>query len=181
VKQQLLPHLCIVSGPVTARDRVIGALGAAGLQARESDGHGLPSHPDPITAHANGAPNSGHTPGTPHPETLDFLIAEGDHDKGCTVSEKTGKPIKCEHIGQTETRPNPLTKHHGADYVEDPSVGFLAVECDDPDKVIGILADSGWMLRMHISPVLQTIEDELGPEARLARIEAELAALKAGR
>jgi hypothetical protein len=86
-------------------------------------GHGLPSYTDPLTAKKAGAPNSGHTPGTPHPAELHFHIGPGDHKKARVCNERD-----CPHVGQTEKRPNPLTEHHGKPYENDPSVTFVTCE-----------------------------------------------------
>ncbi len=167
--QELQPAICVVSGPSAKATNCAQALTAAGLTAVTPEGHGLSSHPDPITAHAAGAPNSGHTPGTPHPAELAFVVRKGDHEKGCTLGED-GKTRPCEHLGQTEMRPNPLTEHIGAPYEDDPDIAFLACACPDPDAVAAIVAPVGWMLRMFLAPIAHE-QQPPGIEERLARLE----------
>lgn len=177
MEQQLTQPLCIISGPDDRRAGCARTLGAAGFEVLVPEGHGLPSHPDPITAHAAGAPNSGHTPGTPHPSELHFVVRKGDHGP-----DHPGCPGKgCDHIGQTEPRPTPLEDFVGQPYEDDPSISFLAVVTDHPDEAAGYARRAGWQLRATISPTLQTVESDRTDEERITAIERELAFLKGTR
>ncbi len=143
MESSLLPGVCVLSGPAATTTNCVHALVALGLKPVESDGAGLPSHTDPLTAYAAGAPNSGHTPGTSHPETLAFTVQDGDHEH-CE---------NCEHVGSVEERPNPLAEHVGSDYEHDPTIAFLAVACDDPDLIARTIEPTAWIVRMIVAPV----------------------------
>lgn len=155
----ITPATCIVSGPQDTLSLCSQALAREGFTVLLPHNHGLPSHPDPLTAAAAGAPNSGHTPGTLHPATLPFL--DGD--------------------GGIEHRENPLSEHIGSDYEHDPSIAFLAVECDNPDRIVALVEPKGWTLRMHTSEVLHTDSEELSVADRLARIESDLEIVRKAR
>lgn len=145
-------HVCIISGPASARALITQALGREDLTVTEATDHGLPSYTDPITAHAAGAPNSGHQIDGLHPETLDYVADDGS----------------------LQTRENPLTDYHGQAYEDDPAIGFLRVECDDPDRVAALVADRDWQLRAHgtvLTPPEPTVEEHLAAiDAHLEQI-----------
>jgi hypothetical protein len=104
--------MVILSGPVRTRGAAGRALQTIGFKLvpeslqREMGSWGLPSYADPIKAHEAEMPNSGHTPGTPHPSELEFVDGKHEH--------------ACEHVGE--------------DYVPDPRVAFLAASGTDPDR-----------------------------------------------
>lgn len=157
MKQIPTPAMCIVSGPATALDLCAQALYREGFIALLPHNHGLPSYTDPITAHAAGAPNSGHTPGTLHPAQLTFLTEAGP-----------------------EERENPVP-HAGEPYEDDPSIAFLAVPSDDPNRIASIVEPHGWSLRMHTDSALQIAEDDMPVADRIARIESDLEIVRRGR
>lgn len=159
MKQVSIPPMCIVSGPEEKKNLCVQALARAGLTVLIPHNHGLPSYSDPLTAAAAGAPNSGHTPGTFHPATL--LFHNGD--------------------GEPEERENPLSEHVGSEYENDPTISFLAVPCDDPDRVSALAAEADWVLRMHTAAVLHHEEEEMSVEDRLKRAEADLEIVRKSR
>lgn len=136
--QITIPRMCIVSGPTAEKALVAQALAREGFLVTEPHGHGLPSHADPLAAAAAGRPNSGHTPGTLHPATLPFY------------SMKTSG---------IEHRDNPLTEHIGSEYEPDPDIEFLAVPCEDPDRVAALVAERGWVLRLYTAEVHHEIDE----------------------
>lgn len=164
MQQSTIPPMCIVSGPADTMDLCAQALAREGFTVLLPHNHGLPSHPDPLTAAAAGAPNSGHTPGTYHPATLHFH--NGDNG--------------------LEERENPLTEHIGSEYEHDPSIAFLAVSSDDPDVVQALVEPKGWILRLHSAPILHVAapdpeSDGLTIEQRLARAEQDLEIVRKAR
>lgn len=76
------PGVAVLSGPLLSRSDCVRALGGAGFACAQvgtppgDPHHGLPSHPDPDLAAEAGAPNAGHTPGTPHPDTGDPYVGD---------------------------------------------------------------------------------------------------------
>lgn len=150
-KQELTPLACIISGPSSRKAACANALSSAGLTVSFIEGHGFPSYTDPVTAHAAGAPNSGHSVDGAHPTELEFLVMPGDHGE-------CGK--KCEHIGQLEHRPNPVpSEYHGQAYEEDPAISFYRVD-GHPDDVMAVAEQHGWQHRATVSPRLHTHEEE---------------------
>lgn len=158
--------LMVFSGPVAQRADVHTALERAGFQHRPEgvgpDGlpadpsHGLPSYPDPLAASEAGKPNAGHTPGTLHPATLDFLADDGE---------------------SVEERENPLTEHHGKPYGADPTIGFLTFLGDMVDTARPVAERYGWSLRMHRAA---GVMPKLPPDPPvIAELKEELARLRA--
>ena len=84
-REQVVPGRAVFSGPAEKHSDCAQAFIGLGLapapliEVQGPDGvarvpedqhaHGLPSHASPEAAEAAGAPNAGHTPGTPHPDT----------------------------------------------------------------------------------------------------------------
>jgi hypothetical protein len=162
------PGFVVLSGPETQRAGLEHQIkGIPGLRLVEAavmaDGrrgdhsHGLPSHTDPLTASAAGHPNSGHTPGTPHPATLKFLTENG-----------------------VEERENPLTEHHGKDYEPDPRISFVEAEIQKPEHVNvaqAVAAQWGWVLRQHVAPIVRWVHEE-SVEELMTRVNRDMAALR---
>ena len=75
-----IPQVRIVaSGPISLRNQARQALVSGGFTVADTEeSWGLPSWTDPITAHEQGAHNAGHTPDTPHPDTLHRRTTEED-------------------------------------------------------------------------------------------------------
>lgn len=151
-----MSYTILLSGHKRSQRQVRDELRAAGFTHVEiadnaSPHWGFSSYTDPQVAEKEGKPNAGHTPGTKHPAALEHLIREGDHEDGCTLSEKTGKPIKCAHVGLTEHRGHKC-KHVGDDYTADPRIAFLTVTHDDErsiDQAQELAEKYGWMVRSH--------------------------------
>lgn len=67
-----MPLTAVFSGPRATRDKALGVLESVGFTIEHRLGEhnrGHPSYRNHIDAHVAGKPNSGHTPGLPHPET----------------------------------------------------------------------------------------------------------------
>jgi hypothetical protein len=74
-----MPLTLVCSGPINTRDRAIALLEEEGfaVDGRHGDHHwGHPSYKNPVEAAAAGKPQSGHTPGTPHPTTGRPYVAD---------------------------------------------------------------------------------------------------------
>ena len=135
-----IPKVRIVaSGPIGHRNQARQALTSAGFVVSPTeDTWGLPSWPDPITAHGQGAPNAGHTPGTPHPDTMHRRTTEDDQaaadaahqaahqaavDEARAAHEETVAAMWEQHIAEVAATAT-------ADYVAPPAPPF--VEPPDP-------------------------------------------------
>lgn len=140
---------------------------------------GLPSYTDPIEAAKAGKPNAGHTPNTPHPSMLRWLVMEGDHE-GCTL-DADGSPLPCEHVGSTEWRGHD-SPHVGEPYEPDQQICFVGATIEhaandseaqgaEASKAHATVAPFGWQLRQHW-------ETQATPEKVADPMEARIAALE---
>lgn len=145
----------VLSGPKGYRSRVVSALRRAGYEIGPEDhGHGLPSYTDPVTAHEAKKPNSGHTPGTPHPAEL-VTIEDG---------KKVAVPHDCEHVGD--------------DYEDDPRIAWITCRGPHPDDAQRAAETLGWQERMHgyrteatPDPVLEIVRTWGAMQSRVKDLE----------
>lgn len=179
----LTSHTLLISGHKRSKLSVQEELSGAGFELvllKPGEDHwGFPSYTDPLTAEAFGHPNAGHTPGTAHPFALEHLVLDGDHEKGCTLSEATGKPVKCEHVGQTEERHHDC-KHVGDPYEPDPRIAFVTVSHADPrsiDHAQDIASKFAWSLRTYWETPAPPKENEL--MVYLAKMQVQIDELTA--
>jgi hypothetical protein len=166
----------VVSGNKRTVKQAIEVLAEAGFAQSETrrDDWGLPSYVDPLEAEKAGKPNAGHTPGTPHPGELHYLIFEGDHAELEECAEG------CDHVGLTEPRQH-VCKYVGKPYAKDERIAFVGFTLDCEleamseavTKADHVITPLGWQLRAYWESPAKS-ESKVPMEERLAHIEAAL-------
>jgi hypothetical protein len=157
--------IAVFSGPIGQRGQAYQAIIGAGMRvivSEPTESHGLPSYPDPLVAHEQGAPNAGHTPGTKHPATLRHFAGKGED--GTSVYES--RPHECENVGE--------------DYEADTRIGFVTLTGSDSvlDAAARAATTVGWQLRMHGIEGGEAAPGNFGEDERIATLEARIAALE---